>query len=72
MSHLDSLEERLEDIPAAALYLASDDAAFVTGSTLVVDGGLTWAPGTLPCASGEYETPIGLLEAGRRSAGGQR
>lgn len=29
------------DIAAAAAYLASDDAAFVTGSVLVVDGGLT-------------------------------
>jgi NAD(P)-dependent dehydrogenase (short-subunit alcohol dehydrogenase family) len=56
-----------EDIAAAALYLASDDAAFVTGSTLVVDGGLTWAPGTSPYATGEYETPVGLLEAGRRT-----
>ncbi|MEA2512188.1 MAG: hypothetical protein QOJ59_1675 [Thermomicrobiales bacterium] len=29
------------DIAAAAAYLASDDAAFVTGHALVVDGGLT-------------------------------
>lgn len=29
------------DIANAALYLASDEAAFVTGSNLVVDGGLT-------------------------------
>lgn len=28
------------EIAAAALYLASDDAAFVTGSELVIDGGL--------------------------------
>lgn len=28
-----------EDIAQAALYLASDDASFVTGTTLVVDGG---------------------------------
>jgi len=28
-----------EDIAQAALYLASDAAAFVTGATLVVDGG---------------------------------
>src|SRR5499427_2489823 len=32
---------RPEDIAAAALYLASDDARFVTGSALVVDGGMT-------------------------------
>ncbi len=30
-----------EDIAAAALYFASDDASFVTGSYQVVDGGLT-------------------------------
>jgi NAD(P)-dependent dehydrogenase (short-subunit alcohol dehydrogenase family) len=28
-----------EDIARAALYLASDGAAFVTGAALVVDGG---------------------------------
>jgi len=32
---------RPEDIAAAALYLASDDARFVTGEALVVDGGMT-------------------------------
>lgn len=30
-----------EEIALAALYLASDDAAFVTGTGLVIDGGLT-------------------------------
>ncbi len=32
---------RPEDIGFAALYLASDEASFVTGATLFVDGGLT-------------------------------
>ena len=35
-----------EDVARAALFLASDDASFVTGSALVVDGGLTIAKGT--------------------------
>jgi hypothetical protein len=30
---------RPEEIAAAALYLASDEAAFITGSTLMIDGG---------------------------------
>ncbi len=30
-----------EEIAAAALYLASDDAAFITGTDIVIDGGLT-------------------------------
>lgn len=32
---------RVEEVVAAALFLASDQASFVTGSTLVVDGGWT-------------------------------
>lgn len=34
---------RPEEIAAAALYLASDEAAFVTGAALVIDGG--WSAG---------------------------
>ena len=32
---------KAEEIAATAVYLASDDAAFVTGQTFVVDGGWT-------------------------------
>jgi NAD(P)-dependent dehydrogenase (short-subunit alcohol dehydrogenase family) len=32
---------RPQDVAFAALYLASDEAAFVTGTVLAVDGGLT-------------------------------
>jgi NAD(P)-dependent dehydrogenase (short-subunit alcohol dehydrogenase family) len=37
-----------ENIAGAALFLASDDAAFVTGESLVVDGGLTAMGPALP------------------------
>ncbi len=34
----------LEELSAAALFLASEDSAFVNGATLRVTGGLDWAP----------------------------
>ena len=41
MSMLDRLICEPEEIAAAVVYLAGDEAAFVTGSVLVVDGGWT-------------------------------
>jgi NAD(P)-dependent dehydrogenase (short-subunit alcohol dehydrogenase family) len=32
---------RPEDIAAMALYLASDEAGFITGENIVIDGGMT-------------------------------
>jgi NAD(P)-dependent dehydrogenase (short-subunit alcohol dehydrogenase family) len=37
---------RSEDVAGAVAYLASDDAAWVTGEVLIVDGGLAVAGGT--------------------------
>jgi NAD(P)-dependent dehydrogenase (short-subunit alcohol dehydrogenase family) len=55
------------DIAAAVSYLASDDAVFVTGQTLVVDGGLTAIGGNSPFSKGDFAQPGAFLEAGRRA-----
>ncbi|MGW0177565.1 SDR family oxidoreductase [Rhodococcus sp. NPDC003322] len=55
-----------EDVAAGVLYLAGDDAAYVTGVTLPVDAGMTGIIGVSPYTSGRYADPVTLLEAGRR------
>ncbi|HWT52860.1 MAG TPA: glucose 1-dehydrogenase [Caulobacter sp.] len=48
-----------EDIAAAALYLASDDSRFVTGTHIVVDGGVTVGPRS----AWDRSTPSPILAA---------
>jgi NAD(P)-dependent dehydrogenase (short-subunit alcohol dehydrogenase family) len=55
-----------EDLAAAALYLASDEAALVTGVVLPVDAGMTGAGGPSLFASGRYAHPR-RTEASRRT-----
>jgi len=54
------------DIAAAVSFLASDDAVFITGHTMVVDGGYTSIGGDSPFAKGQYAEPGVFLEAGNR------
>ena len=37
---------RPEEVAGAVLYLASDEASYVTGTTLFIDGGRTLSPGS--------------------------
>ena len=46
-----------DDIATAALFLASDAAQFITGHTLVVDGGATAGPVALAPKPGENRAP---------------
>jgi NAD(P)-dependent dehydrogenase (short-subunit alcohol dehydrogenase family) len=46
-----------EDIANAALFLASDASQFITGQTIVVDGGATAGPNTLAPRPGENRPP---------------
>ena len=52
-----------EDIANAALYLASDEARYVAGHTLVVDAGQTTNGGN---ADFHQQSPLFLREAGKR------
>ncbi|MBM0124256.1 SDR family oxidoreductase [Pimelobacter simplex] len=54
------------DVAAGVVYLASDDAAFVTGVVLPIDAGMTGAGGSSPMADEKYADQPGLREAGRR------
>jgi NAD(P)-dependent dehydrogenase (short-subunit alcohol dehydrogenase family) len=60
---------RTEELVGAAVYLASDAASFVTGQTLVVDGGFL-ASGVNPIAGGGNTRWLELMERhGRESSG---
>jgi NAD(P)-dependent dehydrogenase (short-subunit alcohol dehydrogenase family) len=62
---------RAEDIAAAAAYLASDDARFVTGEHLVVDGGLSVGGGNILArsAGGSGPSTLGIVGVDRGSTG---
>lgn len=54
------------DVAAGVVYLASDEAAFVTGVVLPIDAGMTGAGGPSPMADEKYADQAGRREAGRR------
>lgn len=58
-----------DDIAGAALFLASDDARFVTGDALVVDGGLTAAGPSLVTRLGVDPGQVGLVGVNRGTTG---
>ena len=57
---------RPEDVAAAMCFLASDEARFVTGEALVVDGGLTIASG--PRAAGGVRPGAAMASFGGAGA----
>jgi len=60
---------RPEDIAGAALYLASDDARFVTGAALVVDGGMTAVGGNAMRGSIGGQTAIQVIGVDKGTTG---
>ena len=58
-----------DDIAGAALFLASDDARFVTGDALVVDGGLTAAGPSLVTRLAVDPGQVGLVGVNRGTTG---
>ncbi|HEY8534249.1 MAG TPA: SDR family oxidoreductase [Micromonospora sp.] len=55
------------DLAGAVAFLASDDAAYITGSELFVDAGYTHASGSAAFARSTYAGASAFLEGGRRS-----
>jgi NAD(P)-dependent dehydrogenase (short-subunit alcohol dehydrogenase family) len=60
---------RPEDIAAAALFLASHDARFITGAALVVDGGLTCVGGNTLRSQGGAAMTLQVVGVDRGSTG---